>query len=280
MTNNQTNIIALIAFGMYILYNIFSPSESTISNAILSHAIEGVCAVLLFYILILLQNIKQLRLFFETKIRYRSKKIRLSFAYLFRIKVDNKYLLIKNSHNGFFQPVGGVFKTLPGSEKIFEKLNVTPDRLIETEKGIAKGDLRVYVEGKNVINFFKWFKTNKDRETSPWREFCEELISTRILPWKEFRYIDYKFRGTVRTPLINLDNGDKGLFHYEIYDLVINNEQEPILEILKNNGDKENHVWVDEYLINNLGLDEREKKYICRINPHTKWAHNLKWSKS
>lgn len=280
MTNNQTNIIALIAFGMYILYNIFSPSESTISNAILSHAIEGVCAVLLFYILILLQNIKQLRLFFETKIRYRSKKIRLSFAYLFRIKVDNKYLLIKNSHNGFFQPVGGVFKTLPGSEKIFEKLNVTPDRLIETEKGIAKGDLRVYVEGKNVINFFKWFKTNEDRETSPWREFCEELISTRILPWKEFRYIDYKFRGTVRTPLINLDNGDKGLFHYEIYDLVINNEQEPILEILKNNGDKENHVWVDEYLINNLGLDEREKKYICRINPHTKWAHNLKWSKS
>lgn len=280
MTNNQTNIIALIAFGMYILYNIFSPSESTISNAILSHAIEGVCAVLLFYILMLLQNIKHLRLFFETKIRYRSKKIRLSFAYLFRIKVGSKYLLIKNSHNGFFQPVGGVFKTLPGSEKIFEKLNVTPDRLIETEKGIAKGDLRVYVEGKNVINFFKWFKTNEDRETSPWREFCEELISTRILPWKEFRYIDYKFRGTVRTPLINLDNGDKGLFHYEIYDLVINNEQEPILEILKNDGDKENHVWVDEYLINNLGLDEREKKYICRINPHTKWAHNLKWSKS
>lgn len=280
MTNNQTNIIALIAFGMYILYNILSPSESTISNAILSHAIEGVCAVLLFYILIFLQNIKQLRLFFETKILYRNKKIRLSFAYLFRIKIDNKYLLIKNSHNGFFQPVGGVFKTLPGSEKIFEKLNVTPDRLIETEKGIAKGDLRVYVEGKNVINFFKWFKTNEDRETSPWREFCEELISTKILPWKEFRYIDYKFRGIVRTPLINLDNGDKGLFHYEIYDLVINNEQEPILKILKNKGDKENHVWVDEYLINNLGLDEREKKYICRINPHTKWAHNLKWSKS
>lgn len=280
MTSNQTNIIALIVFGIYIIYSIFSPSDNITSNAILSHAIGAVCAILLFYVLILLQNIKRLKLFYETRIRYRNKRIRLSFAYLFRIKIENKYLLIRNSHNDFFQPVGGVFKTLPGSEKIFEKLDVTSDRLIETEKGIAKGDLRIYVKGKNVIDIFEWFKTGEDRETSPWREFCEELISTKVIPWREFRYIDYKFKGIVRTPLLNLDNGDKGLFYYEIYDLVINNEQMPILEELKENGDKENYIWVDEYLINKLGLDEREKKYACRINPHTKWAHNMKWSKS
>jgi hypothetical protein len=80
-------------------------------------------------------------------------------------------------------------------------------------------------------------------------------------------------------PLINLDNGDKELFYYEIYDLVINNEQMPVLETLRDNGDKENYVWDDECLINKLGLNER-KKYVCRINSHTKWGHNLKWSKS
>ena len=35
--------------------------------------------------------------------------IRISFAYLYRIKVENKYFLIQNSRNtGKYQPVGGV----------------------------------------------------------------------------------------------------------------------------------------------------------------------------
>jgi hypothetical protein len=59
-----------------------------------------------------------------------------------------------------------------------------------------------------------------------------------------------------------------------------NNEQMPILETLRDKGDTDNYIWVDEYLISRLGLDEREKRYVCRMNPHTKWAHNLKWSKS
>ncbi|WP_324722027.1 SMODS-associated NUDIX domain-containing protein [Latilactobacillus curvatus] len=40
----------------------------------------------------------------------RNTKIRISFAYLFRIKVDGKYFLVKNSHTKRFQPVGGTYK--------------------------------------------------------------------------------------------------------------------------------------------------------------------------
>lgn len=44
--------------------------------------------------------------------------IRISFAYLYRIKIGNKYLLVKNERGtGKYQPVGGVYKLL-GKEKM------------------------------------------------------------------------------------------------------------------------------------------------------------------
>jgi hypothetical protein len=195
----------------------------------------------------------------------------LSISYLFKIKVDGHYLLVKNRTRNYFQPVGGAFKTLPGSEKLFEKLNVKPDRLIETEKGIAKNDLRIFVQGRNVISFLDWFNSKQDRELSPWREFCEELITTKILPWQPFRYIDYKFKKTVKTPIITLDSGEKGMFIYEIYDLILNDEQKPILQELLENGDTDKYVWASEYLMKRHGHDEGEKRYKYEIGQHSQW---------
>lgn len=279
MTKKSTNIITVIVMLFYVVYSIFFPKEDIVSSTILRHSIVTIWGIILYYILNVLQNVNQIKLLFQTKILYRKKDIRLSLSYLFRIKVDNSYLLVKSSHRDYYQPVGGVYKTLPGSERIFEELKVKSDRLIETEKGIAKGDLRVYVKGKNVLGFLKWYNSKEDREISPWREFCEELIPTGILPWKQFRYIDYKYKGIVKTPLITLVNGDKGLFTYEIYDLIVNDEQKPYLQKLLQQGNTEDYIWVNEYLINRLGHDEREKKYIYKISPHTKWALNMKWSK-
>ena len=280
MTTRKANILVLIIFGIFILYKSFYPANDGFTSNALNIAGNIVSGILLLGILHFLQNIKRLRFYFLTHFIYRKKDIRLSIAYLFRIKVDNKYLLVKSRTRNYFQPVGGCFKTLPGSEKIFEKLNIKPDRLIETEKGIAKGDLRVYVKGLNVIEFLEWFDSKEDRETSPWREFCEELIATEILPHWQFRYIDYKFKRTIQTPIITLDNHDKGLFIYEVYDLVVNNEQEPILQEIIRKGNSEKYIWADEYLINRLGHDERTKDYTYEIAPHTKWALNLKWSKA
>lgn len=215
----------------------------------------------------------------QCKFIYRRKDIRLSIAYLFRINVDGKYLLVKSRLKNAFQPVGGAYKTLPGSEKIFTKLGVRPDRLVETEHGIAKNDLRVYVKGIDVFEFLNWFNSKEDREISPWREFCEELISTNILPWKEFRFINYRFKGIVRSPIINLDSGGKGMFLFEIYDLVINDEQYPILRDLARKGNTDNYIWVDDYLIQRLGHNESTRTHVYEILPHTKFAQNLKWSK-
>ena len=50
--------------------------------------------------------------------------VRISFAYLFRIKIGNQYLLVKNERGtDKYQPVGGVYK-LAGNEKL--ELNPPP----------------------------------------------------------------------------------------------------------------------------------------------------------
>lgn len=279
MTTRFSNIIVILIFGSFILCRTIYPAnpDDSVSNTIFNISIELVGGILLFGLLQLLQNINRLWFYFQTQVLLRNKEVRLSIAYLFRIQVDNKFLLVKNRRRNYYQPVGGAFKTLPGSETIFKKLKVKPDRLIETEHGIAKGDLRVNMKAVNVIEFLEWFNSKEDRETSPWREFCEELISTNILPWKPFRYIDYKFQGTIRSPIINLDIGGKGMFVFEVYNLVINDEQKPVLEELLKNGNKDEYIWVDDYLIQRLGHDDRIKEQICEIAPHTRSAQNLKW---
>lgn len=279
MTTRQSNIVVILIFGGFIAFRTLFPSnpDDSISNTIYNLSIELVGGILLLGILQFLQNINRLGFYFQTRILLRKKDVRLSIAYLFRIRIANKYLLVKSRRRNYYQPVGGAFKTLPGSEKIFEKLNIKPDKLVETEHGIAKNDLRVYMKGVNVIEFLEWFNSKKDRELSPWREFCEELITSGILPWKPFRYIDYKFSGVVKSPILNLDSGGKGLFLFEIYDLVINDEQRPVLEELLLNGNKQEYIWVEDYLIQRLGHDDRIKEQVFEIAPHTKSAQNLKW---
>lgn len=224
----------------------------------------------------LIDNYKRLWLTVQTRIFYHSQDIRLSIAYLYRIKVDNEYLLVKSRTRQYYQPIGGCYKTLPGSKKVFEDLDVKPDRIVETEKGIAKNDLRVRVKGKNVIEFLKWFDSKKDREISPWREFCEELISENILPWEQFRFIDYEFKKKIQSPIINLEIGGKGIFVFEIYDLLINDEQLPFLKKLKETP-SEKYIWVTDKIIQSLGHNSSEKTYQFEIGPQTKYVQNLQW---
>ena len=188
MTTRLSNLIVVIIFGGFIiLRTIFPPDQDdAISNTLFNISIEVTGGIILFGILQFLQNIKNLKLYFQTQILNRRRKIRISIAYLFRIKVDGKYLLVQNSRRSYYQPVGGAFKTLPSSKRMFEKLKIDSDKLIETDKGIAKGDLRVFTEGVNVIEFIKWFNSKKDRETSPWREFCEELLITKNNDWEDW----------------------------------------------------------------------------------------------
>lgn len=281
MTAKQARLTVLIVFSLVVLGRLrFPPTSHTAAwDVITSLSIELIGGIILLGVLNFLQNIKQLWFYFQTKVLLRNQDVRLSIAYLYRINVGGKFLLVKSRLRNYYQPVGGVYKTLPGSERIFRELGVRPDRVIETERGVAKSDLRVHVKGKHVIDFMNWFDSKENRETSPWREFCEELISTDILPSKEFRYIDYHFRGTIRTPIIDMETGGKGMFQFDIFDLEINNDQRPILEDIQAKGDTVDYIWASDYLIQRLGHDESTKKRVYEIAKHAKWAQNMAWDK-
>jgi hypothetical protein len=151
--------------------------------------------------------LKNLSLVFKTQLIYRNCDVRISISYLFRIKSNGRYLLVKNRKGNYFQLVGGAYKTLPGAEKVFKKYKVKPDNRFETDQGIAKNDLRFRLPGKNVLNIIQWFNSREDRETSQWREFCEELLTTNILQDKHtFRYIDYSYVTTIQTPIQKAKN--------------------------------------------------------------------------
>ena len=62
-----------------------------------------------------------LRKYLRGKIIKPTDQIRISFAYLFRIKVDGKYLLVRNGRNfDKFQPVGGAYKCKEEEKKMVE----------------------------------------------------------------------------------------------------------------------------------------------------------------
>lgn len=132
-----------------------------------------------------------IKLWYQTQIKYRDEQIRLSFSYLYRIKINGKYLLVRgNRLRNQYQPVGGVYKYCQEGKRFLEDIQCVGDiRMNNTEDD---NDLRIKIKGKNVLKFFDWFLSMKDREYDPLREFREELIDTGILPSQEFDVIQYR----------------------------------------------------------------------------------------
>jgi hypothetical protein len=208
--------------------------------------------------------------------------IRFSMSYLYRIKINDKYLLVKNSNWNHYQFVGGKYKRNIFTQKILKDLDARDDLKMQTS-GLMKDDLVVFIPAKNAIKFIDWFNSKNDREISHWREFYEELIegkATNILSQTVFPYINYNYMGTVITPLKKARSWNCWeVLQYDILELLPTPEQQKELENLYNNGDTNYIKWADEDLINHLGHDNREKKTIYNIGEHTKWAVNMKWSK-
>lgn len=124
-------------------------------------------------------------------------KVRISFAYLFRIKIDNYYFLIQNNRSKKYQPVGGAYKF---SEKERDYLSDTfsledDDRIPVDE--ITKLDYRLFVKNKDLRNFFKRFNKTTQRENIEdlSREFIEEIFNSSVLNQSDFGTLTYKYCG-------------------------------------------------------------------------------------
>ena len=117
--------------------------------------------------------------------------IRISFAYLYRIKVGNKYFLIKNERGTEkYQPVGGVYKLLGNEKSILRnKYQIVDDNKIVIDKS-SRDDYRLRVENKYLRAFIRRFNRQAERERidNLSREFREELIEKNIVNWNQIRY--------------------------------------------------------------------------------------------
>lgn len=181
--------------------------------------------------------------------------VRISFAYLYRIKIGNKYMLVQNERNtGKYQPVGGVYKML-GNEKYELKncYNVMDDNKIPIDES-SKDDYRLRLRNKKLRSFVRRFdkKAERERIDNIGREFKEELIDTGILDWSQ---ITYRYCGR---HISDLSYGE----HFQIYELLLadvvelipTKEQEAELHnLMTNRSDKYRFVTTEQ--IDCLGMD-------------------------
>ena len=277
------NILQLVAVIVLLIIGSIGVFNDDLSRSLL---VAGIIALIPLTLLILYDvflNRKRIWLILHCFwLRLCGKKIRFSMSYLYRIKVNDKYLLVKNSNFGHYQLVGGKYKRLDVTQSILKKEFDASDDLKLSTSGQMKDDFALYIPAKNAIKFIDWFNTQKDREISHWREFYEELIGCEheFLTRKNFPYVNYNLVGTVITPIKSTPGwGEcKEILQYDILDLIPTQEQQSELAELKAKGDSAYLKWADEELINNLGHDNSEKTLKYPIGAHTKWALNMKWT--
>ncbi len=196
--------------------------------------------------------------------------IRISFAYLYRIKVGNKYLLVKNERGTEkYQPVGGVYK-LKKNEKIELKnrYRVKDDNKVSIDES-SRDDYRLRMENKHLRKFVRRFnrKAERERVDNLGREFREELINKKIVDWDQ---ITYRFCGRHMTEL-------KFGEHFQIYELLLADvvellptaEQEKDLRLLIAQHSDEYHLATAEEIIS-LGINIATGSLKESIGDHTK----------
>jgi hypothetical protein len=201
---------------------------------------------------------------------YAKEYVRVSASYIFRIKVDGRYLLIQGQRIPQYQPIGGVYKYYRDEvHDIFTKLDVRDDELLPIDDH-SRDDVRVRLLGKNLIGFLNWFTSEKGRETTQNREFKEELVDPGFLS-AAFAHIEPRYLYTVWRPLTFSPHSQAmELMVYQVFDLRLTSVQEAELRSLQlpMSGDLR---WVTEAEIKRLGADQLAHAKPFRIGQHTQF---------
>jgi len=174
-----------------------------------------------FLIGIFAANYRRIGLFVKSLIHW-SEDIRFSIAYLYKIKIDDKYLLIKGSKIEQLQPVGGVYKVCSSFSTIERKLNI----IFENERGFyEKEDLRFCIKGKNISKVLNWFDSRKNREVAVYREFYEEIIKNNILPIEVLSSMRIEFLKQIKPKMAYSKHFKKNeILLFDIYEIHLPDE--------------------------------------------------------
>jgi len=180
MKKSERNLIIALLLIIYLLIVGDDFKDNTIIQNTIAIACSIIAPIIVFFVDSFLSNLIRVKLWFISKLRYRNKKIRVSMSYIYRIHINDKYLLVKNSKSDYYQPVGGVYKILAEDiGYLKDNFDWGRDPYMKTN-GEKRNDLRGTVPMPKLLSFLDWFKSQKNREISHWREFFEELIKTEV----------------------------------------------------------------------------------------------------
>lgn len=195
--------------------------------------------------------------------------VRISFAYLFRIKIDGKYLLVRNTRGTEkFQPVGGVYKLFENEKIELKNLyQVMDDDKISIDES-SRNDYRLRLSNRHLRKFVKRFDNGASREQlyDLSREFREEMVDTGLVNWNE---ITYRVCGR---HISKLEYGK----HFQIYELLLadivelipTKDQEKDLELLmQKQSDK--YIFATSAEIRTLGINTNVGKLSETIADHS-----------
>jgi hypothetical protein len=202
-------------------------SNGEVKGTIFKISLGLVIASCIDFFVFIFENKKRWKLLWP-KIWKPNTSVRLTVAYLFRIEVNGKYMLIKRHKNDFtgFQPVGGAYKYFKEENSAnFDKLGITPCNHVPRD-GATENDLRIVIKKrKKILEFFKWFDSRENREIDPWREFCEELIESGLLPSNVFKHIKYTYVGQHQEGILRNEDYPIDQFrHADIFELRLEND--------------------------------------------------------
>ena len=157
-------------------------------------------------------NRLRMKIYMQSLFRWK-KDIRLSCAYLFQIKQNNKYLLIKGSKINQYQPVRGVYKYY---ESFNESKSILELKDEEEENFYEEKDLRLITKGRYIIGFLDWFDSKKNREIIVVRELIEELQPAGVSIEQLIKNVKIEYLRTVK-------KGIRYSTHFKIDELQIFN---------------------------------------------------------
>jgi hypothetical protein len=210
------------------------------------------------------QNLKYLKLGIAS-VRFRNQYVRVSFSYLFRIEDQGRYLLVRGKRFAHqMQPVGGVYKLSGTAKQRLREWEVQDDDLIPLDE-TSENDIRLRVPGRHLLSFVRWFERGTDRETSPWREFSEELLRAKLLPTEEFPYIYHNFVRRIHDLRFSDYAQSRELLVADIYELLPTPAQLAALRATREADYSDDLAWVSADQIRRRGAmpDERQATHIA-----------------
>lgn len=197
--------------------------------------------------------------------------IRISFAYLFRIKVNGKYFLVQNSRTKKYQPVGGAYKYYREEAEYFrDNIPVENDNRISVDE-VTKRDYRLLVKNKDLRKFVRRFNKTKHREniSDLTREFVEEIFDTEILEKTSFGILRYKYCGRHMTDVFHDDIFKYYSLHFaDVVEVDLSDEQEQLFRSIMDEDD-DKYCFVSASDIKTLGVKYESNDMKDYIANHT-----------